>query len=373
LAIHSQLQGAAAVHQWGIMSESDPGAIGAYKVWFVPSTGVWKVRNAANSGWIEPAAAASMPWTSVTGKPTTFTPEIHALFSNRHSDIDSTDIPANGEVLTYDSVSGKWKSSALPGGFAGGYPAPASVSSSGNVSDSSPVEHVNASSGAVTRTLPTAVGRAGRVYKVKKVDTSANAVTVATTSAQTIDSGPTSWNIRYFNEALEFISDGANWQIHAESIDLPINDLRDVDTGGLATGDLLQFDGTAWVPVAPGDLGISGGGGSAFQHPNEETLTAAGTADVTTKDLTIGDTTSGAFSITVPTAVGKRGYEHTFTKLSASPNASLLTIAFTTGEFKDPQTGSNANLSTEIEGDSVTIRSNGTRWLMTSAPTGYYG
>lgn len=44
--------------------------------------------------------------------------ENHNLFSSRHPDVDATDTPADGEVLTYDSSSSKWKSS--PAAAAGG-------------------------------------------------------------------------------------------------------------------------------------------------------------------------------------------------------------------------------------------------------------
>jgi hypothetical protein len=57
---------------------------------------------------------------------------------------------------------------------------------------------VNAVSGALTMTLPSAVSTPNR-YTIKKIDASANVVTVATTSGQTIDGSPTAtlpeqWN-----------------------------------------------------------------------------------------------------------------------------------------------------------------------------------
>lgn len=47
----------------------------------------------------------------------TATPEPHNLFSDRHPDVDSTDAPTNGDVLTYDGEAGKWV--ALPAGSDG--------------------------------------------------------------------------------------------------------------------------------------------------------------------------------------------------------------------------------------------------------------
>ena len=70
----------------------------------------------------------------------------------------------------------------------------------------------NASSGAFTITLPTAVGALGRTYTVKKTDSSTSAVTIATTSSQTID-GATTRAISLQYGYIEVTSDGSNWQV----------------------------------------------------------------------------------------------------------------------------------------------------------------
>lgn len=70
----------------------------------------------------------------------------------------------------------------------------------------------NASAGAFSVTLPTAVGITGEMYVIKKVDSSANAVTVATTSSQTID-GATTRSLPRQYDAITVQSDGANWII----------------------------------------------------------------------------------------------------------------------------------------------------------------
>lgn len=69
----------------------------------------------------------------------------------------------------------------------------------------------SAGSGSVTMTLPTSVGIGGRRYTVKRTDASANTLTVATTSSQTID-GSTSVTIPAYG-ILQVISDNANWAI----------------------------------------------------------------------------------------------------------------------------------------------------------------
>ncbi len=61
-----------------------------------------------------------------------------------------------------------------------------------------------------TITLPTAVGIAGQKFTIKKIDAGANLLTVATTSSQTID-GLASKVIGTPQQALDFVSDGANW------------------------------------------------------------------------------------------------------------------------------------------------------------------
>lgn len=86
------------------------------------------------------------------------------------------------------------------------------VSSSYPVTLSDHTIRANATGGAFPVTLLSAVGIAGRTYTIKKTDSSGNAVTVATTSAQTIDGQPTyPLSSQYSTVTVE--SDGANWII----------------------------------------------------------------------------------------------------------------------------------------------------------------
>lgn len=75
----------------------------------------------------------------------------------------------------------------------------------------------NASGGAFSLTLPTAANIAGRTYTLKKTDSSANAITVATTSAQTID-GAASVSLAAQYDYVSVVSDGANWIVVASKI-----------------------------------------------------------------------------------------------------------------------------------------------------------
>lgn len=72
----------------------------------------------------------------------------------------------------------------------------------------------NAGVAGFTVTLPTAVGVSGKRYTIKKslADSSTNAVTIATTSSQTID-GSTTIDIITSGLCLEVQSDGANWRL----------------------------------------------------------------------------------------------------------------------------------------------------------------
>lgn len=72
---------------------------------------------------------------------------------------------------------------------------------------------------AVTVTLPTAVGCDGRSYMIKNASTTGPTpvVTIATTSAQTIDAAP-SWTLTSANATVTLISNGANWSVAAQSL-----------------------------------------------------------------------------------------------------------------------------------------------------------
>lgn len=68
----------------------------------------------------------------------------------------------------------------------------------------------DATGGAFSVTLPTATNVAGKVFVFKKIDASANVVTVATTSSQTID-GSTTYSLATQNKYVTVQSDGTNW------------------------------------------------------------------------------------------------------------------------------------------------------------------
>lgn len=71
---------------------------------------------------------------------------------------------------------------------------------------------VDASGSAITVNLPTAIGNTGKALVIKKIDLTANVVTLDGSGSQTIDQSLT-WLLTIPNEAIRIISDGSNWQI----------------------------------------------------------------------------------------------------------------------------------------------------------------
>lgn len=70
----------------------------------------------------------------------------------------------------------------------------------------------DATSAAFQITLPTAVSKAGQTYTIKRANAGANAVTVGTTSSQTID-GATTYSLSAQYKFVTVVSNGANWLI----------------------------------------------------------------------------------------------------------------------------------------------------------------
>ena len=73
------------------------------------------------------------------------------------------------------------------------------------------VQFVDASSGALVATLPTAVGILGASTNMKRVDTSSNLITIITTGAETIDTFTELFLAT--DQNITVVSDGTNWRI----------------------------------------------------------------------------------------------------------------------------------------------------------------
>jgi len=71
---------------------------------------------------------------------------------------------------------------------------------------------VDATTAAVTITLPTAVGYTGKNFRIKKVDSTANTVTISADGTETIDGAVTKVITTQYGVS-NIVSDGANWHI----------------------------------------------------------------------------------------------------------------------------------------------------------------
>lgn len=88
------------------------------------------------------------------------------------------------------------------------------ASKTGNytATDTDDVILCDASGGGFTISLPTAAGRSGKVFYVKKTDTSSNLVTIDPNGAQTLD-GLTTRTIAIQYSVVVAVSDGTNWRL----------------------------------------------------------------------------------------------------------------------------------------------------------------
>ncbi len=131
-----------------------------------------------------------------------------------------------------------------------------------------------------TLTLPDATSVQGRVYWIKNASSNASALTIATTSAQTID-GAASWTLSQTYKVVAVVSNGANWFTISESV--PGNSPGSAwILGGNNTGSLqnLGTTGAYDLPIitsnaervrvtTTGNVGI---GTSTFSGTNPERL-----------------------------------------------------------------------------------------------------
>lgn len=119
------------------------------------------------------------------------------------------------------------------------------VSANTTLNDAHYVVTVDATGGARTITLPTAVGILGKVYVVKKIDSSANTVTVDGNAAETIDGAATvPLTLQWSSVIIQ--SNGTNWVKIAT--DKSNNEIRDAveaatDSNTFADADHTKLNG----------------------------------------------------------------------------------------------------------------------------------
>jgi hypothetical protein len=131
----------------------------------------------------------------------------------------------------------------------------------------------NAAGGAVTATLPTAAGIAGRSYTIKKVDTSPNAVTITTSGSETIDgnlSGSLSTAYQYIN----VVSDGTNWDVLNGALTVTPCTKVYTSTNNYTNPYSYTISGTYIMVGAGGGASASSQGGNGIYTAGSFTLPA---------------------------------------------------------------------------------------------------
>ncbi len=161
----------------------------------------------------------------------------------------------------------------------------------------------DATSAALTATLPTAVGVSGKSYLIKRKNTNNNNVTVATTSSQTIDYG----SVYALTTPQAFVrvqSDGANWLVVDRSDQSYIN-VKDFGARGDGVTDDTAAIQSAFdaIPIASGNE-IGGGciffpkgiylvnqstSGISLKLTSKPNVTLKGVGDSTRIRVTTGD------------------------------------------------------------------------------------
>jgi hypothetical protein len=86
------------------------------------------------------------------------------------------------------------------------------VTTNYTVTDNDYVILADATAGAITIALPTAVGRMGRIYNIKRINTNANSVIIDASGAETIDRTATKTLVLAYT-AVTVYSDDSNWWI----------------------------------------------------------------------------------------------------------------------------------------------------------------
>lgn len=119
-----------------------------------------------------------------------------------------------------------------------------SVSASDTALDADTVITVNATGGARTITLPTAVGVQGKIYVIKKTDSSSNTVTVDGDGAETID-GETTFSLKKQWVSVMIQSDGANWvRLDVTKQNKELSDATVILDEFTNTSNITDFDDT---------------------------------------------------------------------------------------------------------------------------------
>lgn len=147
------------------------------------------------------------------GEMTTFGLGFDAPEVNGKSNIPN---PARGEIILDSSDTSFWGYNGSGWSLLGAGSTPnlnvATKTSAYAATTSDDVIFAHASSAAFTITLFSAVGNEGKVLRIKKTDSSGNAVTITPNGSETIE-GSSSNILSMENDSIDIISDGASWHV----------------------------------------------------------------------------------------------------------------------------------------------------------------
>lgn len=191
-----------------------PSSTFAYQFWADTTAGLLKIRNAANSAWVTVGTLATSYLGNMQTTGGTFSGAID--FSNTDymkipvgTTAQRPVSPAAGHIRYNSDLKSMEIYEDAVWIQIGDRIALATKTSAYTLVNSDDTILGDCTSASFTLTLPTAVGITGKRFTIKKINT-ANTLTIATTSSQTID-GATSEALYGSTGCLVVQSDGANW------------------------------------------------------------------------------------------------------------------------------------------------------------------
>jgi hypothetical protein len=153
------------------------------------SAGLWQYKGAA--------------WVRVPINPTTTNGDI--LYYDG-TDLQRLAIGSNGEVLQVSGGNPAWASSPVSNSSV------TTKTAAYTIATSDDIILADTTSAGFTLTLPTASGNTGKIFEIKKIDSTNNIVTIDGNGSETID-GDTTKKLATQNEAVTITSDGTNWVV----------------------------------------------------------------------------------------------------------------------------------------------------------------
>lgn len=165
---------------------------------------------------------------------------------------------SSGQVLTSDGTDAAWATPRIPAHSV------ESFSTTGTIAATTTLALCDATSGAFTLTLPSYSGAlTGKQITIKKTDSTANAITVDGSGAETIN-GATTYSLAVQNDQVELVFNGTEWKIitnNRRRISL-VQDVKTTTnvasvTGGVVTRTLNTLQDSGSIGLALDGSGVN--------------------------------------------------------------------------------------------------------------------